>query len=194
MKPVQFIKLLSGIRRADDSLGETLAEISMHVFEQYHKHGNKTPHMQLMLAVDGGVDQHGLFGSKGETLRGLSKGMAQLFAGVRKLGKQNPEADCETLAQLAVDGGMKTRAEASADAKASREARAQAKVKEETKEQPDPVTCALVFASGAAIQLTPKECAALEKTLLALRSQERGDDVIDMECNAVAEAAVLLAA
>lgn len=187
MKPAQFLKILSNLRRADDALGEALTEIALYVLEQWHKHGNKTPHMQLFLAVDGGVDEHGLFAGKGETVRGLSKGVSTLFAGLRRLPKRDETADVEMAALDAVHAGMKTRAEASEEAKAKRDTRAKAKARAEAEAEEAKETEAAAFklmlidAAGAGTAITPEEYAALMQTLQLLRDQ----DAIDAEIRVV---------
>lgn len=184
MKPVQFVKILSNIRAADDMLGEALTAVACHVLEQWHKHGNRTPHMQLMLAIDGGTDEHGLFGDKGSTLRGVSKGVATLFAGLRRLPKRDETTDTDEAALHAVESGMATRAELRAEAKAKREANATAKARaaaEAEEVKAEPVKLMLIDAAGAGIQLTAAEHAALAKTLQLLRDQ----DAIDAEIRVV---------
>lgn len=165
-----FHKSLSLIRKTDAAVAEAVREVSAHVLTQWHQHGNKTPYMELQLALHGGIDAHGLFGKKGDTVRGVSRGIALAFAGI-KLGKADPATDISAAVDAAVGKGMQTRADASAAAKAKRDAKpAKAEV-----DQPEPVTCALVLASGAAVKLTPEEAAQLMKTLEMLRDARTVD-------------------
>jgi hypothetical protein len=161
-----FHKSLSFIRKTDAAVSDAVREIAGHVLSQWHQHGNKTPYMELQLALHGGIDSHGLFGKKGDTVRGVSKGIALAFSGI-KLGKADATTDIDNAVTEAVSKGMKTRSEASEAAKARRDAREANKVEVEA---PEPVTCALVLASGAAVKLSPAEAAALMKTLEALRA------------------------
>lgn len=194
MKTAQFIKILSGIRQADDMLGEAVAEIAFEVLSQWHQHGNKTPQMMLLLAIDGGEDENGWFTTKGAELRGVSRGIASLFAGLRRLPKRDESTDIETAAQLAVDEGMRTRNEAKAEAKAKREANSRAKAKAEAKARDEAEDAAeslrgsfaLVHPSGTVIELTEAEFSALSKTLTQLRTLDAADvvDVIVTEVGA----------
>lgn len=180
LKPAQFLKLLSNVRAADDMLGESVSTIALHVLEQWHRHGNKTPHIQLRLAIDGGTDEHGFFGDKGATIRGVSKGLALAFTGLTRLPKRDETADVEVAAQNVVDAGMQTRAEAREESKAKREAREKGKARaaaEADDLKANPVKLMLIDAAGAGVELTAKEHAALLKTLMLLRDQ----DAIDAE-------------
>ncbi len=168
-----FHKSLAFIRKTDAAVGEAVSNIAAHVLEQWHKHGNKTPYMEMRLAIDGGIDSHGLFGKKGDTVRGVSRGIALAFSGV-KLGKADPTCDVEAAVLEAVAKGMRTREEAKADAAAKRAER-EANKDAEPVEQPQSVTCALVLPSGTAVKLTPEEAAALMTTLDALRKARTVD-------------------
>lgn len=184
MKPAQFLRLLSGLRQADDTIGAVYTEIAMHVLSQWHAHGNRTPHMQMCLAVFGGTDEAGAFGEKGATVRGLSAGIARMFANLRKLPKRDESADVESIVVEMATMASRTVAEAREDAKAQRQARETAKAKaavEAEAAKPEPVTLMLIDAAGAGLQLTPAEHAALLKTLQLLRDQ----DAIDAEIRVV---------
>lgn len=166
-----FHKSLALIRKTDGAIASAVQEIASHVLTQWHQHGNKTPYMELQLALHGGIDAHGLFGAKGETVRGISKGIALAFAGI-KLGKANPETDIDAAVSEAVAKGMKTRAEVS---EANKAKRAEREANKAEAVKAEPVTCALVLASGAAVKLSPEEAMQLMQTLEALRAARTVD-------------------
>jgi len=174
---MNFHKSLAAIRRTDAAVAEAVRPIIAHVLGQWHKHANKTPYMELRLAIDGGVDAYGLFGKKGETIRGVSRGLSMAFTGV-KLGKQDPNANVDELTTAAVAVGIQTKQEARAANAAKRAART-------PKEAPaagvegEPITCALIMPSGAATKLTPTEAAALWTTLEHLRALRTVDNIVD---------------
>lgn len=168
-----FLTFLRNTRKFDAAMGAALTQVGEYVLGQYHTHGNKTPHAELMLAVNGGIDTHGLFGTKGAEIKGLSKGVAALFTGLTRLGKRDENANVAALAAEATAKGVKTKAEASAEAKAKREKREAEKAAEEAKApKAEPVAFALVGPNGVATKISGEEYNALLKTLRALRDQE----------------------
>lgn len=183
----QFVKLLSVVRRADDALGETLSTIAVEVLEQWHQHGNRTPHMTLILAIDGGKDENGFFGEKGAEIRGVSASIGRLFAGLRRLPKRDADADVEVQATEAIYAGIKTRAEAQAESKHRAEARKAEKAKAEKlaaaearkveREQVARETLMIYGAAGEGTKISGTEYAALMATLEALRDQAKLDSL-----------------
>lgn len=196
LKPAAFLKLLSSVRQSDDALGEALSEIAHYVLTQWHTHGNRTPHLQLRLALDGGVDESGWFGAKNAQLRGVSRGVAILFNGLRKLPARDTEADVEVATQNVVDSGMLTRAEARAESKAKRETNAK-KAAKITESAPEPDTTGLLgiiglVRDGTVIELSAAEFDALAKTLTQLRALQATDGgIIDVQVREVTETRAL---
>lgn len=187
MKPAQFLKLLTIVRTADDNLTDTIGAIALYILEQHHKHGNRTPYLQLRCAIDGGQDKWGAFGVKDAMVRGVSAGMARLFAGI-KLAARDENADVELLAQEAASIGIATRAEAREEAKYKREQRKAAEAKEtKAAEKAHKPTGMLIDCGGVGTELTPAETIALLKTLKALREQDTIADIIDGMVTEVSE-------
>jgi hypothetical protein len=175
---MKFIESLAFVRSNDAKIAECVSVVSEHVLFQWHTHGNKTPYLTMQLAINGGVDEKGLFGAPGKTMSGVSKAVALAFSGI-KLGKRDPQADTDALAKAATEAGMRTKAQVAADAKAKRDAKPTKPAESKTSTEYDPVTNALVLASGAALKLTSEEAMALYKTLVALRSADKS--VVDVD-------------